>query len=102
MAQANIQLESELDQKCDHREHAMQEQLKMQRRELPNSLNEECLRANVINHSSSFAGLRGGSPSGPSGLESWKSTTCPMLGSDCKGGMGTVAEYKARAVCARA
>ena len=52
------------------------------------------------NHSSSFAGLRGGSPSGPCGLESTKSTTCATLGSDGKGEMVTVAEYKAWAFCA--
>ena len=88
-------MKAELDQKLDHCERAIQEQLEVQRRELANSLNEGRLRAIVINHSSSFAGLRGGSPSGLSGLESWKSTTCPTLGSDGKGGTGTVAEYKA-------
>ena len=80
----------------------MHQQMEAQRRDLERVLGEECRRAHVINHPSSFAGLRGGSPSGLSGLESTKSTTCPTLGSDGKGEMVTVAEYKAWAFRARA
>ena len=78
------------------------QQMEAQRRDLERVLAEERRWAHVINHSSSFAGLRGGSPSGPSDLESTKSTTCPTLGSDGKGEMVTVAEYKAWAVRAPA
>ena len=73
-----------------------------QRRDLEAALGEERRQAHVINHSSSYAGLRGGSPSGPSGLESTKCTTCPTLSSDGKGEMVTVAEYKAWALHAQA
>ena len=95
-------MKADFDQKWDHRERAMHEQMEAQRRDLERFLGEEHPRTHVINHSSSFAGLCGGSPSGPSGLESTKSTTCPTLGSDGKGEMVTVAEYKAWAFCARA
>ena len=88
-------MKADFDQIWDHRERAMQEQTEAQRRDLERVLGEERRRAHVINHSSSFAGLRGGSPSGPSGLESTKFTTCPTLGSDRKGEMVTVAGYKA-------
>ena len=95
-------MKADFDQKWDHREGAMQEQLLAQRRELANVFNEERWRAHVINHSSSFTRLRGGSPSGPSGLASMKSTTCRTLGSDGKGEMVTIAEYRAWAFRARA
>ena len=95
-------MKADFDQKWDHRESAMQEHMEAQRRALPNVFSEERRRAHVINHSSSFAGLRGGSLSGSSGLEGTKSTMCPTLGCDERGVMVTVAEYKAWAFCARA
>ena len=95
-------MKADFDQKWDHRELALQDQMEAQRRDLERLLGEQRCRAHVVNHSSSFAGLRGGSPSGPSGLESTKSTTCPTLGSDGKGEMVTVVEYKAWAFRARA
>ena len=95
-------MKADFDLKWDHRERAMHELMEAQKRDLEPFLGEERPRAQVINHSSSFAGLCGGSPSGPSGLESTKSTTCPTLGSDGKGQMVTVPEYKAGAFRARA
>ena len=80
----------------------MQEQMEAQRRRLATVPSEERHQAHVMNHSSSFAELRGGSPSGPSGLENTKSTTCPTLGSGGKGEMGTVVDYKAWAIRAPA
>ena len=97
-----FKMKAVFDQKWDHRKRAMQEQMEVQRRELANVLSEKRCRAHVMNHSSSFAGIGGGSPSGLSGLENTKSTTCPTLGSDGKGEMVTVAEYKGWAFRARA
>ena len=79
----------------DNCHRAMQEQIEAKRRGLASVFSEERRWPHVINHSSSFAGLRGGSPPGPSGLESTKCTTCLTLGSDENGEMVTVAEYKA-------
>ena len=88
-------MKADFDHKWDDHERTMQQQLESQRRELTKVLNEERRRAHVINHSSSFAGLRGGSPSGPPGLESMKSTTCPTLKSDGKSEMVAVLKYTA-------
>ena len=77
-------MKADFDQKWGNRERAMQDQMEAQRPELANVFNEECRQGHIINHSSSFAGLCGGSPCGPSGMESTKSTTCPALGSDGK------------------
>ena len=90
------------DQKWIHCERAMQEQMEAQKRELPNILSEERRRAHVINHSPLFAGLSRGSPSGMCGLENTKSTTCSTLGSERKGEMVTVVEYKSWALRAPA
>ena len=54
---------------------------------------------NFDNHSSSFAGLRGGLPTGLPWLESTRSMTCPTLGSDDKNEMLTVADHKAWVCC---